>query len=185
MDNCICISRTLLSKERDLEIYWGVLRWRGRAKTAFFVGLCFDIIGFILTCVFTYVLMTDRYASGEIGYILWCVLCWLCEIASILHTVFQGHSFAKQARKIRQKKNGNGPAYTQLEFYCDHLVCKSDVLDEVIQVPYSCISACKETERYCALITTSGACYFYGKEEFIQGSADEARALLAPYCTKK
>lgn len=185
MDNCICISRTLLSKERDLEIYWGVLRWRGRAKTAFFVGLCFDIIGFILTCVFTYVLMTDRYAAGKIGYILLCVICWLFTIVFILHTVFQGHIFANKLEKTKKKIKGNAPAYTELEFYCDHFVYKSGVFDEVRQIPYSCISVYKETERYCALITTTGACYSYGKEEFIQGSADEVRALLAPYCIKK
>lgn len=185
MEDCICINKTLLSKQQDREIYWSFLRWRGRAKAAFIAGICIDVVSFILLCVFSGFLLYDPYAGKELGYILLCVSCWLLSIIFALHTAFQGHFYANKGEKLRRKIKGRNPVYTEIEFYRDSLVFKSGVFDEVTQVPYSYIFACKETEHYCVLITTVGTSYTYGKEEFVQGSADEAYALIVKSCNKE
>ena len=181
----ICKNKTLVTKQRELEVYWGVSRWHGRAKTQFFAGLLFDIIYLVVLCMLTAALFRDPYAGEEIGYILLCAACWVFFAFFVLHVVFQGHILANKVEKIKRKRKGNTPVYTETEFYTDHFVFKSAIYDEIQQIPYSNIVKYKETANYCVLITASGAVYAYGKEAFVQGSADEAHALIAQYRNKK
>ena len=181
----ICKNKTLVSKQRDREVYWGVSRWHGRAKILFFVGLLIDVIYFAFLCLVTGALFRDPYAKQEVGYILLCTACWILFAFFVLHVVFQGHIFANKAEKIRRKMKGHTPVYAETEFYTDYFVFKSAVYDEIEQVSYSNIVKYKETANYCVLITASGSVYAYGKEEFEQGSAAEAYALISEYLNKK
>lgn len=181
MEDCICMNKTLLTKQQDREIYWGFLRWHGRAKTAFVIGLCFDVISFLLLCVFTGLLLFDPYAGSELWYIILCIVCWILAVIFILLTVFQGHFYANKCDKPRRLMNGRKPVYAEIEFYSDHFVVKSGVFDEVKSVPYSIISGYTETKHYCVLYTAADTFYTYGTEEFVQGSADQVYALVTQY----
>lgn len=185
MENSICISKTLLTKQHDREIYWCFSRWHGQAKMAFVIGLCVDVASFFLLCVFTGFLLFDPYAGREIGYILLCISCWILSVIFILLTVFQGHIYANKCDKPRRQMNGRKPVYAETEFYSDHFVIKSGVFGEVRSVPYSIISGYTETAHYCVLITSAGTFYTYGVEEFIQGSADEVYALVTQYLNRE
>ena len=105
MENCICTNKTLLTKEQDLELYWGFSRWRGRAKTAFVIGILIDSMFFFWLCIFTGFLLFD-HAGREIGYLLLCIISWLLTILFILLTVFQGHIYANKCEKARRRSSG-------------------------------------------------------------------------------
>lgn len=182
MENSICISKTLLSKQRDREQYWGAYRWHGRAKAAFYFGLINAIGNSIFLSVFTAILFLDPYAKNEIGYILLCIFCWLFMVFFALLMIFQDRIFANKSEKFRKKLKGNTKVYLTIEFYSDHFVANSELHNMIYQVPYSSIIEYKETKNYCILFTSNGTAYMYGKEEFVQGTAAEAYALISQYC---
>lgn len=185
MEDSVCINRTLVSKQRDREQYWGIYRWRGGAKGSFLSGLIGAIANTILLCIFTALLFLDPYAKYEIGYILLCIFCWLYIVFFILLMIFQDRIFARKIGKLRRKMAGSEPSYIVYEFYSDHLTIRIEATGEVVQVPYTAITEYKETENYCILFASGDEAFTYGKEEFVQGSADGAYALIEDFCFHK
>ena len=153
MENSICISKTLLSKQRDREQYWGAYRWHGRAKAAFYFGLINAIGNSIFLSVFTAILFLDPYAKNEIGYILLCIFCWLFMVFFALLMIFQDRIFANKSEKLRIKQKGLTPLYAIIEFYDDHFIATSQLFDDTYRISYSDIIEFKETENYCILFT--------------------------------
>ena len=185
MENSICISKTLLSKQRDREQYWGAYRWHGRAKAAFYFGLINAIGNSIFLSVFTAILFLDPYAKNEIGYILLCIFCWLFMVFFALLMIFQDRIFANKSEKLRIKQKGLTPLYAIIEFYDDHFIATSQLFDDTYRISYSDIIEFKETENYCILFTWGDRFFTYGKDAFVKGTADEAYALVINGCRKK
>lgn len=178
MENSICISRTMLSKQRDREQYWNAYRWRGRAKASFFFGLCNAIGNTLFLCIFTVILFLDPYAKKEIGYILLCIFCWLFMIFYALLMIFQDRIFAYKSEKYRRKQKGNVQLYATIEFYSDHFIATSDLFDEIYRGSYSDVVEYKETENYCIMFILGDRAFTYGKDAFVKGSVHEAYELI-------
>lgn len=185
MENSICISKTLHSKQRDREQYWGAYRWRGRAKAGFYFGLLNAIGNSIFLSIFTAILFFDPYAKYKIGYILLCIFCWLFMALFVLLMIFQAQIFANKSEKFRIKQKGSTPLYAIIEFYDDHFIATSQLFDDTYRISYSDIIEYKETENYCILFTWGGRSFTYGKDAFVKGTVDEAYALVVNGCRKK
>lgn len=185
MENCICRNKSLLTKEREKEIYWGATRWINGAKGSFIFGLCVTTFDFLLLSIFTLLLFTDPYARKEWIYLALWALCWVILIIFVLRIVLQGRIVANKNHKLKRMMKGSEPAYTEIEFYSDHMVHKCGIFDDVTKISYDHIAAYRETKHYCVLTTVAHDVYTYGIEEFEQGSADEAYALITQYLMKE